>query len=227
MYHIFYKKQVITRRNEHPIANTTYAPPSHGGALRLNPNMIDKWPILGELAYLKMVATVIIAQINIGYKKFNIKRVATGPILHEMKNVNYARYIYKNVKLGNYRAMCIGFISVNSMSLIVDAKGQHNDYFNKGGESFENKILFVVKDSKLRGIGRGGSLESNVYVMALLDWQWQKRTARSFFVAHANEMGMNASDHGAQRRLTQYFETNPNNPWEHIWERYRVEHSEL
>jgi hypothetical protein len=38
---------------------------------------------------------------------------------------------------------------------------------------------------------------------------------------------MNASDHGAQRRLTQYFETNPNNPWEHIWERYRVEHSEL
>ena len=86
-----------------------------------------------------------------------------------MKNVNYARYIYKNVKLGNYRAMCIGFMSVNSMSLIVDAKGQHNKYFNKGGESLENKILFVVKDSKLRGIGRGGSLESNVYVMTLLD----------------------------------------------------------
>ena len=63
--------------------------------------------------------------------------------------------------------------------------------------------------------------------MALLDWQWQTRTARSFFVAHADEMGMNASDHGAQRRLTQYFETNPNIPWEHIWERYRVEHSEL
>ena len=84
------------------------------------------------------------------------------------------------------------------------------------GGSLENKIVFVVKDPKLRGTGRVGSLESNVYVMALLDCQWQKHTARSFFVAYATDMGMIASDHGAQGPITQYFETNPNNPWEHI-----------
>ena len=61
-----------------------------------------------------------------------------------------------------------------------------------------------MKDPKLRGTGRVGSLESNVYVMALLGWQWQTRTARSFAVAHATEMGMNTSEHGAQRHLTQY-----------------------
>ena len=140
--------------------------------------------------------------------------MATSPILHEMRNIDYAKCLYTNVTTGKHRALCVGFMSVNSMSLIFDAKGQHNDYFNKVGESLENKTLLVLNDPELKGIGRGGSLQSAGYVMVLLDWQWQSRTARSFFVAHAGQMGMNPNDSCAQQRLTQYFTTNQNEQWE-------------
>ena len=142
--------------------------------------------------------------------------MATGLILYE----------YTNATTGKHRALCVSFMSVNSMSLVVDAKGQHNDYFNKGGESLENKILLVLNDPELKGIGRGGSLQSAGYVMALLDWQCQSRTVRSFFVAHADQIGMNPNDSCAQQRLTQYVSTNQNGPWEQIYKRYRIGLSE-
>ena len=95
--------------------------------------MIDSWPILGKFAYLKMLATVILRHTNVHHNTYNIQCVVTGTILHKMKNIQYARCLYTNVKIDKYRDMCVGFMSANSMSLIVDAKGQHNDCFNQGG----------------------------------------------------------------------------------------------
>ena len=69
--------------------------------------------------------------------------MATGPILHVMRNINYAKCLHTNVTTGKHRALYVDFMSVNSMYLIVDANGQHNDYFNKGGKSLENKIIFI------------------------------------------------------------------------------------
>jgi hypothetical protein len=61
-------------------------------------------------------------------------------------------------------------MSVNSMTLVAHAVGQHFDYFHKGGESLENKILFVVPSIK-NSLGRGGSFIGRQFVFALLDWQ--------------------------------------------------------
>ncbi len=96
--------------------------------------------------------------------------------------------------------------------MIVDPKGQHNDYFNKNGESLENKILFTLRHVA-SSIGRGGSLRHGLHVFALLDWTWQSRGARAFYVAHADEMGIGpAQPRDAQTRLDDFFATNPNGP---------------
>lgn len=79
-------------------------------------------------------------------------------------------------------------MNVNSMSLVAYPVGRHNDYFNAGGESLENKVTFVMKG--VTGQGRGRSLFDNGCVFALLDWQHEKRTAHKFYVTHAQEIGL-------------------------------------
>jgi hypothetical protein len=59
----------------------------------------------------------------------------------------------------------------------------------KRGESIENKILFVLPSMETLH-GRGGSFQKTEYVFALLDWQYQSRSIRSFYVNHANDMGI-------------------------------------
>ena len=47
--------------------------------------------------------------------------------------------------------------------------GMHIDLFREG-ESIENKILFTMTRPKCGSLGRGGSIVSNRFVYALLDW---------------------------------------------------------
>ena len=55
-YFILYTKHKA-KDGEHPIGITTYVPPKPGGALVLNSNAIDAWPILGDFASTNLVST--------------------------------------------------------------------------------------------------------------------------------------------------------------------------
>jgi len=110
-------------------------------------------------------------------------------------------------------------MNVNSMSLVAYPVGQHNDHFNAGGESLENKITFIIKG--VAGRGRGGSLFDNGYVFALLDWQHTTRTAHKFYVTH--EMGLGPiQSSGAQRILDDFFENGGRNgrSWKRLFNKY-------
>ena len=75
------------------------------------------------------------------------------------------------------------------MTLVTWPVGEHNDHIHRNGEEFENELLLVlpsIKDS----VGRGGSFLGNQYVFGLLDWKYFSKTVRTFYVNHANDMGI-------------------------------------
>lgn len=198
---------------------TTYAPPKPGGAFVLNSNAIDTWSILGEFAYIKMLVTLILDKHNKVLQASGNLKVGHGPISHELRNIKYARKFFRLTK--SLKVFVKAFMNVNSMSLVAYPVGQHNDHFNAGGESLENKITFLIKG--VNGQGRGGSLFDIGYVFALLDWQHQTRTARKFYVTHAQEMGLlPIASSGAQRILDNFFEQGGRNgrAWKRLYNKY-------
>ena len=217
-YYIFYKKH-HAKDGDHPIGMTTYSPPKPGGAFLLNSNAIDAWQVLGEFAYIKMLITVILDKRNQVLQASGHLKVGHGPISHELRNIKYARKFFRLTK--SLKVFVKAFMNVNSMSLVAYPVGQHNDHFNAGGESPENKITFIIKG--VAGRGRGGSLFDNGYVFALLDWQHTTRTARKFYVTHAQEMGLGPiQSSGAQRILDDFFENGGRNgrSWKRLFNKY-------
>ena len=209
-YYIFYTKHKA-KVGKHPIGFTTYAPPKPGGSFVLNGNALDAWPVLGDFAYAKMLVTLIIHRLNEEFVSQNEPQVGWGPIIYEMKNIDYARKFFSRTK--SFKAFVKAFMNVNSMSLVAYPVGLHHDHFNAGGESLENKITFVLKDCN-GSTGRGGSLFNNAFVFALLDWHYETRSARRFNVTHAEEMGLGPiASHGAPKILQDYFTTDINGPY--------------
>ena len=217
-YYIFYSKYKV-KEGKHPIGVTTYAPPKPGGSFVLNGNALDAWPVLGDFAYIKMLVTLILHRLNEEFVSINASQVGWGPIIYELKNIEYARKFFS--RTGSFKAFVKAFMNVNSMSLVAYPVGLHHDHFNAGGESLENKITFVLKDCN--GLtGRGGSLWNNEFVFALLDWRYEKRSARRFYVTHAEEMGMSSiASHGAAKILQDYFTNNDDGPnYEALYQEY-------
>ena len=221
-YYIVVYRKHNPKEGKAAIAITTYAPPQPGGAFTVHGNAIDYFPILGEFAYVKMMATLVLKRLNEKLDSSGMPMVAAGPIEHEMLNVEYARNVFE-ITGGSYRAFCKAFMSVNSMSLVAHPVGQHYDYFNKGGESLENKILFVVPSIKY-SLGRGGSFIGRQFVFALLDWKYESLTHRRFYVTHADDMGMGpVQPRNAQQLLTEYFTTQPNGEqWRRQFDMFRM-----
>ena len=62
------------------------------------------------------------------------------------------------------------FNSFNHYSMVVYPVGIHQDYFKRGKESLENKILFCLNPNFDHSIGRGGCIVGQSFVYALLDW---------------------------------------------------------
>ena len=103
--------------NEHSIAMTTYAPPKPGGSLIINGDTIDQWPIIGEIAYLKIVATLTLAGLNEKRIIQNMPPVAQGPIVQEWENIEHSRLIF-NIT-GSYRSFRKASNSNNSMPIVA------------------------------------------------------------------------------------------------------------
>lgn len=198
---------VYTRQNpkhgENKIACYRYAPPQIGGSVLLQGSIIDYFPIIGEFCYCKMIATLVYNKMNHSCLDVIKLPFATEAIRTELESIKYARQVF-GIK-GSYSAFCRAFLTCNSVSLVAYPVGQHNDHFNKNGESLENKILFCLPSSD-GNHGRGGALVGDKYVFALLDWRYQSKTCRRFYVTHANDMGIGpVQPTGSQQRLENFF----------------------
>lgn len=134
-YIVVYRK-CSPKEGETTIAITTYAPPQSGGAFSPHGNvLVDYYPIIAEFTYVKMIATLLLKQMNDINLLSNKPMVAQGPIGNKMMNIKYACNVFELT--GSYRAFCKAHMSVNSMTLVVHPVGQHFDYFHKGKESLD------------------------------------------------------------------------------------------
>ena len=118
-YYIMYSKQ-NPNDDEHPIGIATYAPPKPGGSFLLNGNAMDAWPVLGEFAYMKMVAALTLNRFNEIRSEQDMSLLAVRPIANKLDNIEYARLLF-NIS-GSYRSLVTAFMSVNSISLIASSE---------------------------------------------------------------------------------------------------------
>ncbi len=200
-YWILYTKHSV-KPGTQSVAVHKYSPPNRGGSVLLHGTIIDHFPIIGEFCYAKMIATLLFQKLNNSYLEIIHSKFAVGAINSELMSIEYSRRVFETS--GSYAAMVRAHLLCNSMSLVTWSVGQHNDQFNKKGESIENKILFVLPSMETLP-GRGGSFPKTEYVFALLDWQYQSRSVRSFYVNHANDMGIGPPSVTGSRQSLEYF----------------------
>jgi len=205
-YHIFYKK-IQPKPGTNHIALITYSPPKDGGSFLLNPAAMEHFPFLGEFSYLKMVATLVILELNLLRVSENLQPIASGPLISEMTKIRYARSVF--VSSGrSYYAFIANSNACNSFSLVAYFVGIHNDYFRQNAESLENKILIEVPCIQGR-TGRGGSLFRSKFVFALLDWEHGTRTHCLWYVANAARLGLDPRRPCRQRTLLEIWAAHP------------------
>ena len=188
-YRIFYKKRK-PKQGKHPIAYTTYSVPTPGGSFSMKNETMVKFPHIGEMAYLKMVAACIIQT----YNTANNQDIAKGPLLSEFQHINICRQQYNQQR--NYYRFISFYNSFNSYSAVFTNVGIHNDHFSKRKESLENKCLFedwnYDRCLGTKGCGRGGTYikrdNKSSLVVAILDWNNVSRAKRGF--VHANHVAI-------------------------------------
>ena len=143
--------------------------------------MLEMFPLLGEFSYLKMVTTMIIRKLNKDRLKCGKTAIAAGPVSSEYQNILHARKAYDNVPNGKMMHFVNAYNLLNKHSMNGYPCGLHCDFYQKGSESFENKIL-LVNDKIKHNVGRGGSLVGGKYVFAILDWGAQNKSRRQWYI---------------------------------------------
>ena len=63
-YTVTYRKQHTSQHDLSHVSTVIYSPIRRGGSFYMQPGMMDKYPCLGEFAYVKMVAVMIIDALN-------------------------------------------------------------------------------------------------------------------------------------------------------------------
>ena len=155
-----------------------YSPPKEGGSFKMPTAILYNYPVLGEFAYLKMVATEVLRSLNVNRVERGLPRVCQGVIDCELRKIAKSREIYNTCDKPmeeKYMAFLDAFNNLHSYSMVCYPVGMHNDTFKDGDESLENKILMSIIETDpglegSKGPGRGGCLLGNYFVYALLDW---------------------------------------------------------
>lgn len=169
-YHILYR----ARRSPYTIKHVTYSPPQEGGQFKLPDQCLNLFPIVSEFSYLKMVAVLILQELNHVRCGQNSLPIAKYVIECELKKIQKARLVYRRSPADPDRKMyefIASFNSQHTFSMVCYPVGAHHDFFKDNDESLENRILFCLPSTQgCDASGRGGSLEDGETVYALLDW---------------------------------------------------------
>ena len=143
------------------------------------PDMLQRYPIIGEFSYIKMMVVMILQTWNQERKVKGELAVAEGPLKKEIESIQYARSCFK----GNYFYFVVNYNLKNRFSLVCYTAGLHHDVFNGSCESIENKLLLA--DLTREGSkSRGGSMFGNYFCYAILDWTHELKTRRAWMNAN-------------------------------------------
>ena len=168
-YYDIYRKCNVSE-GKPTFTHVEYSPPRDGGQFSMPDICIARYPVLGEMSYLKMQCVTILVALNKIRVANNEEPVAIGPIEQEMRSIQRARKSYKSspdsMRMHNFISV---FNKCNGYSMVAYPVGMHLDRFREG-ESLENKILFTMRKPRCGSRGRGGSILGDRYVFALLDW---------------------------------------------------------
>jgi hypothetical protein len=149
----------------------SYCPPKDGGQFNMSDTCIAKFPPIAEMIYLKTFALSVLVSLNTHRRNRKEHPVAMGPLKYELASLEQARNVFKESDPGVAMYMFLRcFNSFNHYSMVAYPVGMHYDFFHRGKESLENKILFCLNPNFARGFGRGGCLVGRSYVYGLLDW---------------------------------------------------------
>lgn len=154
-----------------------YSPPQDGGALNMPDICTANIFPLADQAYNKMLAIVMMNELNQKLQKDGCMPAATGPVGCEMLKINKAREVYSTSDVGEkmYNMIC-AINKMNNFSMVGYGVGNHEDhYYGIDSEYIENKSTWAI--GKEKTIGRGGSILPNKYVFAILDWGKSKKKA--------------------------------------------------
>lgn len=170
-YHIVYTKP-FTPKGKNKYGLTYYTPARDGGKFVMHPALSATYFPLVDLSYNKMMAVLLVEEINRKFVESGRRALATGPISCEMNSIAIARKAYKDspteIAMHN---LIVAFNSLNHFSMVAYPVGYHYDhYYDETREYLENKSNFMFKMNN-KSIGRGGSLVGGMYVYALLDWK--------------------------------------------------------
>ena len=168
-YFVIYRKcNPLTPYN--CFTHVEYSPPRDGGQFNMPDICVSRYPVLGEMSYLKMQTVCILVALNKWRLSNDLPEIALGPIEREMENITIARKSYEtSPRKSKMFKFITAFNKLNGYSMVAYPVGMHMDLF-RDGESLENKILFTLPRSKCGSLGCGGSIFSNRFVYALLDW---------------------------------------------------------
>ncbi len=149
-----------------------YHQPHRGGQCKkLDANFVSNHDELRSFASSKIVAAMLIKQLNQSEFRGKGFQVAKGPVQFELIKVSKCTEVgpFGSTSFLNY------YVSEHCHHTVVrHAVGYHNDVFFEGiTEYLENRVVLKCRQLSRRNInkplGRGG-LENGDYAWALLDW---------------------------------------------------------
>ena len=170
-YQIFYRR-VNADPSQSLFGYVYYSPPQDGGAFDMPPILMSTSFPLVDQAYNKMLAIVMMNELNRLFRQRNILPVAIGPLGCEMTKINKAREVYLSSAHGTkmYNMIC-AINKMNNFSFVgYDARNHEDHYYSITNEYVENKSTWAINKHITKTIGRGGSILPNKYVFAVLDW---------------------------------------------------------
>ncbi len=169
-YYLVYRR-VNPKDGDDFFTSTHYCPPKDGGSFKMPKICSSTFFPLADLTYNKMMAVLLLQQVNILFKNEGLGSVAEGPMKCELIKITKARHVYQSKpEATRMHHLIITFNSFNNFSMVGYASGYHFDhYYDQDNEYIENKMLFSLRSIK-KGIGRGGHILGTLYVFAILDW---------------------------------------------------------
>ena len=122
---------------------------------------VEKFPILAEMTYLKMVSVLILDAFNKSKVSSRFGEIAKGPLTCELLSLEQSRQSTESSPdHKRIHDLVVAFNSHNKYSMVCYPVGMHYDHFPQKKESLENKILLCCPRQG-HSIGRGGSLAGN------------------------------------------------------------------
>ena len=115
-----------------------YSVPRRGGSFEMQPSLVARYPILAEFPYIKMIAVMMIDQINNERRFKGEMPLAEAAICYEKGNIKTARDHFED---GDYLRFVNNYNLLNRYSLVAYPTAYHNDNLNQC--SLENKLLLV------------------------------------------------------------------------------------